>query len=395
MKKYVFFCELPYSYSILRPLQEAIRNRGDEVGWFLEKSCPNHLLKDELLLPAIDDVIAYNPIAIFSAGDYIYDFFPGIKVAVFHGYPINKRNDTIDVHFRIRGWYDIYCTQGPSSTLPFKKLEAQYGYFKVYETGWVKADSYFHALQKARCIPSTAASRQYPMPKDGGNDYPNNNIKSFSVCAKRPLRVLYASTFSKNITSAPIMVSVIEKLAVEKPWHWLLTLHPKMSEELKLQYKGLAERHPNIQFMESITPEDMAQTDVLLCDSSSIIVEYMLLNKPVVTFRNTIPGSHLINVTDVAEIPIAIETAFTRPQKLMNAIQHYTSHCEAHFDGNNCERVLNAIDDFVEHYQGRLRPKPHNLFRKLKLRLRIGYFGNIDSLSRRNHKESDCEIVPF
>ena len=66
-----------------------------------------------------------------------------MKVALFHGYAIQKRIEAVDDHFTVRGWFDIYCTQGPSSTPYFKELEKKYGFFRVYETGWPKADTYF------------------------------------------------------------------------------------------------------------------------------------------------------------------------------------------------------------------------------------------------------------
>lgn len=379
MKKYVFFCEVEYSYPILRPLQDEIRRRGDEVCWFLEKHCPDRLLAGERRLLTIRDVIAYKPLAIFSAGNYIYDFFPGVKVKVFHGYPVNKRNLPSDNHFRLRGWHDLLCTSGPNSTLPFRHLSEEYGYFKVYETGWVKADLYARAMQNAQEGKNVGAGF-YTRPKNDGRE---------SVCigrvltpaptspqqmTNRPPRILFGSTFSRNITCAPVMAPMIERMAQQKPWQWLLTLHPLMPEDIRRQYRDLAARYPNVEFKDSVTPEDMMQTDVLLCDSSSIIVEYMLLNKPVVTYRNTQPGPHLLNVMELEAVPAAIETALTRPHGLMTAIVEYVARREAHLDGHNCQRVLQAVDDFVLRWQGKLPPKPRNLFRKIKLRLRLHYF---------------------
>ena len=85
------------------------------------------------------------------------------------------------------------------------------------------------------------------------------------------------------------MTSVIEKLAKEKEWNWIITFHPKLDDAiLRQQYIKLAEKYTNIDFR-SVNKglETFRESDILLCDSSSLIVEYMMLDKPVVTFRNT------------------------------------------------------------------------------------------------------------
>lgn len=90
-KHYLFFASLTYAYSILRPLQEEIHRRGDIVAWYLEDSCPDLLEKHEIRLKTFDEVFRFNPIAVFVPGNWVYDFFPGVKVEVFHGYPMKKR----------------------------------------------------------------------------------------------------------------------------------------------------------------------------------------------------------------------------------------------------------------------------------------------------------------
>ena len=65
-----------------------------------------------------------------------------LRVQVFHGFNVRKRSDNKG-HFRVRGFFDLYCTQGPDTTLPFKVLEKKFGYFKVVETGWPKMDPMF------------------------------------------------------------------------------------------------------------------------------------------------------------------------------------------------------------------------------------------------------------
>lgn len=344
-KRYLLFASLTYAYPILRPLQDEIRRRGDEVAWFLEPSCPDKLFPDERRLHTIDEVKQYDPLAVFAPGNFIYDFFPGVKVAVFHGYPMKKRIEKIDDHFTIRGWFDIYCSQGESSTPYFKELEKKHRFFKIYETGWCKVDSFF------------SKDRQEPP----------HHI--------RPV-VLYSPTFTRGISSAWDLLPELRRLTAEKPWDWIITFHPKLDDpKLIADYEQLAKERPNVVF--SRVNEGLAtfiKSDVMLCDSSSIIVEYMMLDKPVVTFRNTHPGDFLLNVTEPDKIGQAIETALTKPAGLMENIRRYTSYHEPHRDGLNSARVLDAVDDFVANYKGRIKKKPLNLFRKLKLRWKLKYF---------------------
>jgi len=344
-KHYLFFVSLTYSYSILRPLQEEIWSRGDDVAWFIEPPCENCLIEGESQLETIQDVLNYNPIAVFAPGNWVYDFFPGIKVAVFHGYAMKKRIEKIDDHFAIRAWYDIYCTQGESSTPYFKELEKKYGFFKVYETGWCKVDAFFDASSHAI----------------EGKEYPT---------------ILYSPTFSKGVSSASYLFETIKQLAETKPWNWIITFHPKLDDPVLIQkYKELSETRANVIFNRSNDGlNTFRKADVMLCDSSSIIVEFMLLEKSVVTFRNTHPGNYLLDVLNESEIEAAIETAISRPKELMDNIHTYTMYHESHRDGRNSARVLDAVDDFLLNYKGKIKSKPLNIIRKMKIRFKAKYY---------------------
>ena len=342
-RRYLFFVSLAYSYPILRPLQAEIWRRGDDVAWYVEEPCVNLLKENEKRLNSIQDVLDYQPMAVFTPENLVYDCFPGVKVFVFHGYAINKRAEKTDDHFTVRGWFDIYCTQGKSSTPQFRELEKKYGYFKVYETGWCKVDPFF--------------------------EQPAEPVKN-----EKPV-ILYSTTFSKRVTSAPYLLETLTQLVETKPWNWMITLHPRLVPELVQKYENLAARHKNVTFCRyNDGINTFRNVDVMLCDSSSIIVELLLLDKPVVTFRNTCPGHHLINVLHEKEVGDAIEKALTRPADLMENIRAYTAYHEAHRDGQNSARVLDAVDDFILNYKGKIRKKPLNLFRKVKLRMKIRYY---------------------
>ena len=341
MKHYLLFASHSYAFSILRPVAQAIRSRGDEAAWWIEYSCPDLREGGEIRLYNLREVKEFAPIAVIAPGNWVYPFFPGIKVEVFHGYPMHKRIEAIDDHFTLRGWWDIYCTQGPSSTPYFKELARKHGYFRIYETGWCKADTFWDS--------NTAEPKR-----------------------ERPC-ILYSPTFSKGISSAWEMPEVIDHLAVERSWDWIITLHPLLMEDKVLvhRYENLAGQHPNVRFLhvnEGIST--FRQSDALLCDSSSLIVEYLMTRKPVVTLRNTHPGPYLIDVQSSAEIGEALERALKRPKELLQAIDEYTAFHEAHRDGRNSERVLEAIDDFIVHNKNAMRRKPLNLWRKAQMLIR-------------------------
>jgi len=343
MKKYLLFVSHSYSYSILRPIQEEIWRRGGDAAWFIEEdTSPVLLREDEIHLRTVKEVIDYNPVAIFAPGNHIYDFFPGIKVEVFHGL-YYKRTDYGD-HYRIRGFFDIYCTTSSMFTPRFKELEEKYGFFKVYETGWSKFDAWM------------------PVQEDNSE---TNNI---------PV-IVYAPTFTVKLNSAAVLYNQIEKLVTEKNWKWVFSFHSKMDEETIEKYKVLAAKYENVCFSEAEDKISLfRKADVMLSDTSSVIYEFLWLNKPAVTFKNTFPANHLIDINDPKMLETAIETALERPSDLMKNIRNFMDKVHPLRDGKASARILDAVDDFIKNYQGKIKKKPLNLFRKLKLRKKAGYF---------------------
>ena len=59
----------------------------------------------------------------------------------------------------------------------------------------------------------------------------------------------------------------------------------------------------------------------------------------------------------------------------MAAVREFADQLHPYRDGRSSERVLDAIDAFVAAGGRNRKPKPLNLWRKLKLRRRIGYWG--------------------
>lgn len=344
-KRYLFYVAHSYAYAILFPIEEEIVRRGGESAWFVEQGCPTEALGTRRRIVDFEEVDRYAPVAVFAPGNYIPDFFPGLKVEVFHGYPINKRADKHDDHFTIRDWFDLYCTQGPSSTKPFEEIARRLGTFRVRETGWAKCDSYIRAKEEHKVE----------------NDRPT---------------ILYSSTFTRSLTSTSILAEEVERMVASGRWNWIFMFHPKLDDEQVLgHYRSLAERYENATYLgNTFDMSAMQLSDAMLCDSSSIIMEFMLLDKPVVTFRNSMPGAHLLDVCEVDQVELALEKALARPEALMTALRSWRDKHEAHRDGLCAARILDAVDELIaDGGVACLRRKPLNLVRKLKLRKRLGY----------------------
>ena len=115
----------------------------------------------------------------------------------------------------------------------------------------------------------------------------------------------------------------------------------------------------------------LPEADVMLCDTSSIMFEFMFLDRPVVTYRTKMPGPYLIDVDDVGEVESALTKAMEYPVELMEATRALCNDLHSFRDGCSSARVINAVDDFLENHQRRLGRKPLNLVRKMKVRLRL------------------------
>lgn len=343
MKKYLFYISQLYSFAIVRPLQTAIIARGDEVAWFFddpEKLLP-YLRPNETCLRTTAEVKEYDPCAVFAPGNVVPDFFPGIKVALFHGFNAKKRSNERG-HFRIRNFFDLYCTQGPDTTLPFQELEKTHGFFEVTETGWPKMDPLF----EDNTIASTETSRHV---------------------------VLLTSTFTTSLSGAPHLFETVKAMAATGRWQWLVNFHPKMSREVVQSYQAIQSEYLEYVETDNIIPL-LKTADVMVSDTSSVISEFLLQTKPVITYKNRAAGPHLIDISEATKLEESIDYALTHPEKLMKSIDDYTKNIHPYRDGRSSIRVLEATDRLVAKGLDHLKRKPTNLVRSLKLRRQLKYY---------------------
>ena len=329
----LFATEL-YALPILRPLAAAAQRAGQRVGWVVPDAVAAYLREDEPRLHSPRAVRALAPQAVFCAANWVPPRFPGAKVQVFHGFNAEKREPGRG-HFRLRGFFDLYCTQGPATTAPFEALAREHRYFAVAQTGWPKLDPLFAPPPDA---PSLRAG-------DG-----------------RPT-IMYAATFTESLSSARAMLDTLRTLTARGDRHWLLTLHPKCEPDLVARYRSL--EGPFARFFESDRLLDMLRAaDVLVCDTSSVIDEFAVQLKPVVTLRNRRPKPFMLDVQASGAIDAAIDQALAHPAPLMQALAEHAAAIHPYRDGRSSERVLAATGRLLEGGFGPLARKPLNLWRR-------------------------------
>uniref|UniRef100_UPI00404B8F55 CDP-glycerol glycerophosphotransferase n=1 Tax=Gelidibacter sp. TaxID=2018083 RepID=UPI00404B8F55 len=344
---YKFLIYISYSYAVPigNPLEEEIINRGYTVKWFSDKEDGKKALSHKTnLIDTVKELIDYEPDIVLAATDDVPDFITGLKVQIFHGFLAFKRpegNDS-EAHFRIRGFFDLYCPQGPSTTEGFNAQQKKYPHFEVIETGWSKVDALFPIEPKKESVKPT---------------------------------IMIASTFTKRLSLAyrDDVFEEIKKLSLKGDYQFLMVLHPKLPAEVKTKWQTLSGENFTYFDTTDLIPL-FKKSDIMFADTTSAIQEFLLQKKLVVTFNHTFNHNYIINITESKYIEEAFQKALTYPQELINNIEIFINRLHPYFDGKSSKRVIDASINFLHKDKSHLKSKPLNLIRKYKIRKQLNYF---------------------
>ena len=333
--RFLLFVTKPYSMAVLQPLGQAIRTVGGTVRWYLAGSAQGHDPPGEVLQNSAE-VQAFDPGAILVPGNVVPHRWGGLKVQIFHGLGEEKPG-----HYRVTGFFDLYCTPGPDMTDRFQKLAQRHGHFLVRETGWPKLDLLAEPIERQ------AAQAAIGLQLD------------------RPV-VLYAPTFSPRFTSAPDLLETI--VGLKERYQWLIKFHDLMDPAVKAQYQAqLGARVVGPDFPD-ILPL-MQASDLLITDTSSVAYEYLLLDRPIITVRAAVRRDKGIDITRAEDLPAAIEQSLKEPDEFAARRQQYLSRLHPYTDGKSAQRVVAAVTDILAtDAHLKLRRKPRNLWRKFQQR---------------------------
>ena len=334
--KILFYIAKQYSVPIILPLTRYCHKNNIEYALFISQKV-NDILPDEwkndLLFFDRKSAATFSPDFVLCPGNFVDFRLPGIKVQLFHGLGVEKES-----HYKIRHFFDIYCTSGPFVTERFKKLQIKYKYFNIEETGWPKID-YILSYN------STDLKKKYTIPDD----------KTI---------ILYAPTFSEKMESATELIPHL-KNTIKDNEYWILKFHELMDKDIIVQIDEIDANNIKIIETYDVTPL-LHLADVMISDTSSVIYEFMVLNKPVVTYKTQSRIDKAINITEPGELRSAIDKALLesctdRNNKQLKEINPY-------LDGRISENLINRLEEIYKHPE--ILPnhkKPLNLYRKIQI----------------------------
>lgn len=337
MRRYLHFITKAYSINILQPLIDEIQKseKGESL-IFVSKKYKSLIPSNIKSTSSIKDAILYNPDVVFVPANIVDDRISGLKVQVFHGICEEKGG-----HYKITGFFDLYCTCGPLITEKFQKLAEKKKHFAVCETGWIKMDKLLA-------------------------DYNREKIcEKLKINSQKKI-ILYAPTFSPRYKSSDTMFPVIEKLPKENEM-WILKFHDLMPKEDIKRFEKLSKETFLIYRHHDNSPL-LQVADVLISDTSSIVYEFMLLDKPVITINAKVRTEKGINISDIAELRSAIDRSLDNSNEYSENRKNIMKQIHPYYDRNNSQRVLTAVDKALDSdLKSMLKKKPLNLFRKYKL----------------------------
>jgi len=315
------FCKNPYAFGILKPLNDELINRGHKVLWYIPKEILDKFpFKNECKFTSdIQDIYDFTSDVIYVPGNEVPHYLRGVKVQIFHGLAGEKKG-----HFRIRKYFDLYLTQGPYFTNRFNDLAAKFKDFEVIETGWPKLDQLFNEQEK------------YITEK-------KDLLKKHN--AKR--LVLYAPTFSPSLTSAIQLKDEIFKLVNDENL-LLIKFHDLMNKNCIEDYKQVCKNFKNIEIVnDNNIIKYLIQADIMISDTSSVVYEFLLLDKPVITLNSNSKNIKWKDIHSPTELLPAFNFAIEKDE-MKEERQWIIDNYHPYTDGKSSKRMIDVLEKYIQ-----------------------------------------------
>jgi len=337
--KTILFCTQPYSFLILKPLADELEKRGDEYIWYITpelfEEFPYKQMMHTNSLKYLDE---FQSDAIFVPTNDVPYWLRGLKVHIFHSLVGDK-----DEYLEMVNYFDLYLTAGPHFTEIFEEMAEEHS-FGVIETGWSKLDMLFNIAND-----------------DNITWERNRLLHEYEV----KHIVLYAPSSDLELTSATKLRDIIIKLSSRKDILFMVLFDQDMDENIVQEYKEIDT--PNILILEDNNiSKNMHIADIMIGDTSSLVYEFTLLDKPVltvdskledITWSNQSASGIFLNVIRTLENSLA-----TRNRRAETFKNYHPYN-----DGKSAKRMIEATKKYIDEH-GVPNERKVSFFKKLKLK---------------------------
>lgn len=324
-----------YSITVLRSMYDYAQElSGSRVAYYSPAEFHRYLPEEAQKVDAIEAAIDYNPDMVFVPSNFVHKKVPGLKVQVFHGLCEEKPG-----HYDIRGYFDLYCTPGPLMTETMQDNRKKNAHYLIRETGWPKVDRILRPYDQTEVR------------------------KTLNLPVENPV-ILYAPTFSRRFKSTTDMAEVIRNVPGDGET-WVIKFHDLMSDEDRAMF----DESPNVVIYDhhDIVPLFHA-ADVLISDTSSVVYEFMLLDKPVITVNAIARQEKGIDISDISQFRDAVDQSLEKPDEYSEARQRIMDQMHPYRDTENARRVYEAADEVIANdLTANLPKKPGNWMHELKM----------------------------
>jgi CDP-glycerol glycerophosphotransferase (TagB/SpsB family) len=343
--KAVLFCNLPYAFSILKPLADELKNRSFDYIWYLPKELISIFpYPKEPNESDIKKIESFKSDMIFVPGNDLPWYLRGVKVQIFHGLAGEKKG-----HFRIRDYFDLYLTQGPYFTKRFVELVDKHKNFSVKETGWCKLDKLYS--------------------QDREIDKRRRELLSRS---KAKNIILYAPTFSPSLSSAEKLYEKIIKLSKKDDYLMIIKFHDKMDREIQKRYED-KQSQKLLVLKDSDITDALKISDLMISDTSSVVYEFLLLDKPVITLNSHSENISWEDIDNPDILEQKIDDIFAGVDEFKDKREEVINLYHPYSDGRSASRMVDAVLEYIDKYKV---PDKRELpiTRKIKMIKKYGLF---------------------
>ena len=179
--------------------------------------------------------------------------------------------------------------------------------------------------------------------------------------------ILYAPTFSPKHSSAPHLFNSINHLRAQD-WQWIIKFHDLEKRDIIEQYEQLQTENFIIVKEPNIIPF-MKAANVLLTDTSSVAYEFLLLDRPIVTWRAVSRLEKGINIHNSEDLFGALTRSFHDPTELSSVRNELYQELHPYSDGRSSERLIDTIDEILSNDSlGELKTKSPNWIKRRQIR---------------------------